>query len=189
MTPLGVFKIRGHPDSAHRISHVSALPETRGHPVSPRAARQRRLLLGWLGFQGEAGREGLWVGLWLLPIQLSSRSLVPSPQIGELGWTCAKSPPFLQGEACKGSPGTPMSWASHFLYDSSRPRSLSCSFIHEPLFPLLCFLSHLSGSPFLLSSQTLPHPCPHGPFKSCFNLSPSPSHLCFSHHWHLRLAR
>lgn len=33
--------------------------------------RRKRLLLSWLGSQGEAGREGLWVGLWLLPIQLS----------------------------------------------------------------------------------------------------------------------
>lgn len=132
------------------------------------AGRRKRPLLSWLGSQGEAGREGLWVGLWLLPIQLSPAGpWSPHPRSASGAGPVPNHRPSHREGLAKGAQELP------------RPRPLTSLTILP--FPFLCpapsfmslsfpfcFLSHFSGSPVLLSSWTLPHPCPHGPFKSCF---------------------
>lgn len=137
---------------------------------------------GYAGFQGGAGgREGLLVGLWLLALPI--RGPITSDQQARL--TCTTRHPSWQKRFAEGSPAAPRPRASLILHDSPLSLSLSCSFSHENLFPPLSHSSHLSGSPFsaviptysFSLPWTLPHPCPHAPFKSCFYVSPSLSHL------------
>lgn len=194
MTALGVFKFWAT-QSQPTESLTCQLFRRPKATVSPGAAhagawRQTEKAPAELAWVPRRGREGGALGGPMVTAHptLSSRSLVPSPQIGELGWTRAKSPPFPSGEACKGSQELPRPRPLTSLTILPFPFLCPAPSFRSLSFPF-CFLSHFSGSPFLLSSWTLPHPCPHGPFKSCFNLSPSPSHLCFSRHWHLQLAR
>lgn len=88
--------------------------------------------------------------------------------------------PSWQKSLAEGSLGAPRSWVSHFLYEFPLFLSLSCSFIHKILlyFPRLSPLWVSLSATILSCSFSLP--CPHIPFKSCFNLTSSLSHLCFS---------
>lgn len=114
------------------------------------------------------------------------RGPVTSDQQARL--TCATRHPRWQNRLAEGSTAAPRARASPVLYDFPLSLSLSCSFGHENLFPRLFCSSHLSGSPFpaMIPTRsfsvpwTLLHPCLRAPFKSCFNLSPALSHLCFS---------